>query len=158
MSISFKSHGAAIVCGAFLLCGALPVQAAWQGSSTGGRMATMEARLAAKHRPMGPLYEGRSCPNGRCRSNFPIREPGREKLGSHQPTCGGRSVLVTALDGKKVCSNPHLPPRVPMASKVGGRPSSGGALVTPTPSAGKVCYNFVGRPYVYKGQGRCPIS
>ncbi len=23
---------------------------------------------------------------------------------------------------------------------------------------GKVCYNFAGKPYIYRGRGRCPIS
>jgi len=26
------------------------------------------------------------------------------------------------------------------------------------PSLGKVCYNFAGKPYIYRGRGRCPIS
>lgn len=25
-------------------------------------------------------------------------------------------------------------------------------------SQGKVCYNIVGRPYLYRGGGRCPMS
>ncbi|TGD96084.1 hypothetical protein [Methylobacterium nonmethylotrophicum] len=28
----------------------------------------------------------------------------------------------------------------------------------PPGGGGKICYNFAGRPYVYKGRGRCPIS
>ena len=26
------------------------------------------------------------------------------------------------------------------------------------PKLGKVCYNFAGKPYIYRGRGRCPIS
>ncbi|ACA16868.1 hypothetical protein M446_2412 [Methylobacterium sp. 4-46] len=26
------------------------------------------------------------------------------------------------------------------------------------PRPGKICYNFAGRPYLYRGGGRCPIS
>ncbi|WP_407522047.1 hypothetical protein [Methylobacterium oryzisoli] len=33
-----------------------------------------------------------------------------------------------------------------------------GGVYRPADHGGKVCYNLVGKPYVYKGRGRCPIS